>query len=348
MTQDFRNLISGKFGKLPTDANPELVKKALEQNKMDKVMTCRPADEIAPEWDKMVEESKKNGGNGSDEDVLTYAMFPNVAPKFFAERAKGPVDAASTFAKKPEAPAKASNGGSYTINVNGTAYNVTSDGKGNINVNGNAYNVSVGAAGASPAPAAAPAPAPKAAAPAPAASAAPVVTGGADINSPVAGTLLRYAVDAGSTVKTGDTVIVLESMKMELEVKAPCDGVVNFTVTAGSQVASGQKLGSIGGKVAAPAPAPTAPAAPAPAAAPAAASAPAASGAGKPVPSPVAGTLLRYAVDEGSAVNAGDTVIVLESMKMELEVKAPSAGKVHFAAATGSQVSNGQVIAEIQ
>ena len=328
MTQDFRNLITGKFGKLPTDANPELVAIALKQNNMEKVMTCRPADEIAPEWDKMVEESKKAGGDGSDEDVLTYAMFPNVAPKFFAERAKGPVDAATAFAKK-EAPAaaKASNGGSYTITVNGTAYNVTSDGKGNINVNGSAYNVAVGAPSA--APAAAPA-------------AVPVVTGGADITSPVAGTLLRHAVASGTSVKKGDTVIVLESMKMELEVKATCDGTVSFSVQPGSQVSNGQVLGKIGGTVAAPAPA----AAPK-TAAPAAALAAAPTGAGTPVSSPVAGTLLRYAVDEGASVNKGDTVVILESMKMELEVKATVAGKIHFVAATGSQVSNGQTLAEI-
>ena len=328
MTQDFRNLITGKFGKLPTDANPELVAIALKQNNMEKVMTCRPADEIAPEWDKMVEESKKAGGDGSDEDVLTYAMFPNVAPKFFAERAKGPVDAATAFAKK-EAPAaaKASNGGSYTITVNGTAYNVTSDGKGNINVNGSAYNVAVGA------PSAAPATAP---------AAAPVVTGGADITSPVAGTLLRHAVASGTSVKKGDTVIVLESMKMELEVKATCDGTVSFSVQPGSQVSNGQVLGKIGGTVAAPAPA-AAPKTAAPAAAPAAAP----TGAGTPVSSPVAGTLLRYAVDEGASVNKGDTVVILESMKMELEVKATVAGKIHFVAATGSQVSNGQTLAEI-
>ena len=335
MTQDFRNLITGKFGKLPTDADPELVAIALKQNNMEKVMTCRPADEIAPEWDKMVEESKKNGGNGSDEDVLTYAMFPNVAPKFFAERAKGPVDAATAFAKK-EAPAcaKASNGGSYTITVNGTAYNVTSDGKGNVNVNGKAYNVAFGAPSAAPAAAPAVAPAPAA-----------VVTGGTDIPSPVAGTLLRHAVAAGTSVKKGDTVIVLESMKMELEVKAPCDGTVSFSVQPGSQVTAGQALGSVGGAVAAPAPAPAPKAAPAKAAP---VPSPVATGDGTPVPSPVAGTLLRYAVAEGASVNAGDTVIVLESMKMELEVKAPKAGKVHFVAATGTQVSNGQSLAEIQ
>ena len=332
MTQDFRNLITGKFGKLPTDANPELVAIALKQNNMEKVMTCRPADEIAPEWDKMVEESKKAGGDGSDEDVLTYAMFPNVAPKFFAERAKGPVDAATAFAKKEvPAAAKASNGGSYTITVNGTAYNVTSDGKGNINVNGSAYNVAVGAPSAAPA-----------AAPAVAPAAAPVVTGGADITSPVAGTLLRHAVASGTSVKKGDTVIVLESMKMELEVKATCDGTVSFSVQPGSQVSNGQVLGKIGGTVAAPAPA----AAPK-TAAPAAALAAAPTGAGTPVSSPVAGTLLRYAVDEGASVNKGDTVVILESMKMELEVKATVAGKIHFVAATGSQVSNGQTLAEI-
>ncbi|WP_027727870.1 sodium-extruding oxaloacetate decarboxylase subunit alpha [Treponema sp. C6A8] len=335
MTQDFRNLITGKFGKLPTDADPELVKKALEQNHMDAVVTCRPADLIEPEWDKMVEESKKAGGNGSDEDVLTYAMFPNVAPKFFAERAKGPVDAAATFAKK-EAPAaaKENKGGSYTVNVNGTAYNVTTGPAGDsmsVNVNGTAYNVTFGAAGAAPAVAASAAPAAQ-------------VTGGVEIKAPVAGTLLRHAVAAGTKVNKGDTVIIVESMKMELEVKAPEAGTVSFSVQPGTQIQAGQVLGTLGGvAVAAPAPA----AAPAPKAAPAAAPA-AASGAGTPVKAPVAGTLLRYAVSEGAAVQADTTVIIVESMKMELEIKAGAAGKVHFVAATGSQIAQGATIAEIQ
>lgn len=335
MTQDFRNLLVGRFGKLPAEPNQELVKKALEQNKMDKVVTCRPADLIEPEWNKMLEESKKNGGNGSDEDALTYAMFPNVAPKFFAERSKGPVDAETAFGVKkeeaaPKAESKASAGGSYSITVNGASYNVTSDGKGNINVNGTSYNVAFGKPGA--APAASPAPS------------APVVTGGTSIPSPVAGTLLRYAVDSGASVKRGDTVIVLESMKMELEVKAPADGVVTFSVQPGTQVTAGQELGSVGGVAAAPAPVSK----PAAKAAPAEKAAPVASGSGTPVASPVAGTLLKYAVAEGASVNKGDTVVILESMKMELEVKSPAAGKIHFAVATGSQVANGQTLAEVQ
>ena len=339
MTQDFRNLITGKFGKLPTEPDQTLVAEALKQNGMDKVMTCRPADEIAPEWDKMVEESKKAGGNGSDEDVLTYAMFPNVAPKFFAERSKGPVDAAATFAKKeaPAAAAKENKGGSYTINVNGTAYNVTTGPAGDsmsVNVNGTAYNVSFGAAGAAPVAAAA----------APAASAP--VSGGTPVPSPVAGTLLRHAVAEGTQVKKGDTVIIIESMKMELEVKAPADGKISFTVQPGTQIQAGQTLANLGG-----APVAAAPVAPAPqpAAAPAQpAPAPAASAGGKPVAAPVAGTLLRYAVSEGASVSPDTTVIIIESMKMELEIKAGAAGKIHFIAATGSQIAQGATLAEVQ
>ena len=335
MTQDFRNLITGKFGKLPTDADPELVKEALKQNGMDKVMTCRPADEIAPEWDKMVEESKKAGGDGSDEDVLTYAMFPNVAPKFFAERSKGPVDAASTFAKKeaPAAAPKENKGGSYTINVNGTSYNVTTGPAGDsmsVNVNGQAYNVTFGAAGSATAAAAAPAAA---------------VSGGQPVPSPVAGTLLRYAVNEGAQVKKGDTVIIIESMKMELEVKAPADGKISFVVQPGTQIAQGQTLANLGGAPVAAAP--VASAQPAPPAAPAA-PAPAAAAGGKPVAAPVAGTLLRYAVSEGASVTPDTTVIIIESMKMELEIKAGAAGKIHFIAATGSQIAQGATLAEVQ
>lgn len=340
MTQDFRNLITGRFGKLPTDANPELVQKALQQNNMEKVMTCRPADEIPPEWDKMVEESKKNGGNGSVEDALTYAMFPNVAPKFFAERSKGPVDAEKTFGKK-EAPAAAAapSNGPWTVTVNGTPYNVSANGS-SVTVNGTPYNVSFGAAGS--APVAAPA-------------AAPAVTGGVEVKAPVAGTLLRHVAAAGSSVKKGDTVIMIESMKMELEVKAPESGTINFVVQPGTQIQAGQVLATLGGvAVAAPAPAPqAAPAAPAPTqnSAGIAPAIPVSNGGavtGKPVNAPVAGTLLKYAVAEGAAVKADTTIIIVESMKMELEIKAGNAGSVHFLAATGSQISAGQAIAEIK
>ncbi|MEE1181836.1 MAG: sodium-extruding oxaloacetate decarboxylase subunit alpha [Treponema sp.] len=327
MTADFANLVTGKFGALPAPANADVVKQALAQNKMDAVMTCRPADKIEPEWDKMVEEAKKAGGNGSDEDTLTYAMFPQVATKFFSTRANGPVDAASTFAKKEAPAAKASNGGNYTITVNGSAYAVSSNGKGSITVNGTPYNVTVGEGSAAPV----------------AAASAPVATGGVDITAPVAGTLFKQCFTNGTKVTKGQTVIIIESMKMELEVKSTADGTITYTVAPGTQIQNGQVLATIGGVVSA---APAAPVAPASVAAPAAAPAPAA-GNGTKVNAPVAGVFLRTAVPEGSAVKKGDNVVILESMKMELEVKAPCDGKVHFLANQGDQVTNGQPVCEI-
>ena len=134
---------------------------------------------------------------------------------------------------------------------------------------------------------------------------------------------------------------MVESMKMELEVKAPCDGTVSYSVQPGTQITAGMTLGNIGG-VAAPAPAP------APAAAQAATPAPAAATGGKPVNAPVAGTLLKYVVAEGASVSADTTIIMIESMKMELEIKAGAAGSVHFITPAGTQVTAGQTIAEVK
>ena len=301
MTGEFADLLVGRYGKLPAEPNADLVKKALSQTGMSAPMTCRPADEIPMEWDEMVKQAKEAGGDGSDEDVLTYAMFPKVAPGFFKTRANGPVDAKEKFGKVESAAPAASANGSYTVSVNGTSYNVTSNGS-TITVNGTPYNVSFGAAGSAPA-------------------AAPVVTGGVDIKAPVAGTLLKHVAANGAQVKKGDTVIMLESMKMELEVKAPEDGKINFVVQPGTQITAGQVLATLGGVVmAAPAAAPAVQAAPA--------AAPAASAGGKPVNAPVAGTLLKHVVAEGASVQPDTTIIMIESMKMELEIKAGPAGKV--------------------
>ena len=65
------------------------------------------------------------------------------------------------------------------------------------------------------------------------------------------------------------------------------------------------------------------------------------------VNAPVAGTFLRTAKNEGEQVNKGDTVVIIESMKMELEIKAPAAGKIHFLATAGTQIKNGQPVAQI-
>lgn len=104
MTGEFADLMLGYYGASIAEKNPEVVQRAFEHYKGQKPpITCRPADLIPNEWDKLREETLKlEGNNGSDEDVLTYAMFPQVAPKFFKERAQGPKSVASDPNKKPK------------------------------------------------------------------------------------------------------------------------------------------------------------------------------------------------------------------------------------------------------
>lgn len=128
----------------------------------------------------------------------------------------------------------------------------------NVTVNGIAYQVSVDEVGAfaapvavAPAPVAAPvaAPAPVAAAPvaAPAPVAAAPVAGGTKINAPMPGTILDVRTAAGSTVKKGDILLILEAMKMENEILSPADGTVaQVLVGKGASVNSGDVLVVIG------------------------------------------------------------------------------------------------------
>ncbi|EPD67586.1 methylmalonyl-CoA carboxyltransferase 5S subunit [Corynebacterium pyruviciproducens ATCC BAA-1742] len=96
LTAEFADLMLGYYGECPGERNPELVKQAQEQTKKEPI-TCRPADLLEPEWDQLVEDTKKlEGFNGTDEDVLTNAMFPGVAPKFFQERPEGPKNVGKT------------------------------------------------------------------------------------------------------------------------------------------------------------------------------------------------------------------------------------------------------------
>lgn len=315
LTQETRDLVVGRYGASPAKPNPDLVKEALKQNEIEEVVTCRPADLIPMEWGKMEEEAKKVGADGSVEDTLTYAMFPKVAPKFFSERKNGPVNSDSFVV--PKAGAVATNG-NYTVNVNGTNYAVQAAANGeavNVTVDGTAYTVNFSAAGV---------------------ATTTTVTSGADIKSPVAGTLLKHIAAAGSTVKSGDTVMIIESMKMELEVKAPADGKINYIVQPGTAVTADQTLATIGGgAVVAPVAPTSAPVSTAPAG-------------GTVVESPVAGTFLKGVVSEGAAVKSGDTIIMVESMKMELEVKAATNGTIHFLVSPGTTITAGQALAEIK
>lgn len=114
-----------------------------------------------------------------------------------------------------------------------------------ITVNGTTYDVQVEETGASSAPvASAPAPA---AAPAQAAAPAPSAGAGTKVESPMPGTVLDIKVANGATVNEGDPVVILEAMKMENEINAPCSGTVtSICVNKGDSVDSGTVLVTIG------------------------------------------------------------------------------------------------------
>lgn len=89
ITKESKALLRGEYGALPGKVNEEVRKKAIGN---DKVITCRPADLIEPELVKYAREMKEKGIGKSEEDVLSYALFPQVAEKFFAVRDKAPED----------------------------------------------------------------------------------------------------------------------------------------------------------------------------------------------------------------------------------------------------------------
>ena len=109
-----------------------------------------------------------------------------------------------------------------------------------VTVNGTAYEITLEAIDAADVKAA-PAPAAPAAAPVPAAAPA----GGETVNAPMPGNIVDVKVANGASVKKGDVLIILEAMKMENEIVAPCDGTVNVVVTKGAAVETGAVLCTI-------------------------------------------------------------------------------------------------------
>ena len=231
LTAESMNLLVGNYGKTPAAADPELVKQALKGLNMDKPVTERPADTIPNELPKIEAELKEKLGVSSVDidDVLTYAMFPQVALKFFATRANGPVsfEAPKAATGAAAAPAKASGTQNYVITVDSKNYNVTVA-DGNVKVNGKDYKVDLREASAADA----------------AAAAAPAASSGAEtpVEAPVAGTVLRFVRSNGDHVEQDEPVLILESMKMELEVKSKVAGTITYKADTGASVSAGQVI----------------------------------------------------------------------------------------------------------
>ena len=130
---------------------------------------------------------------------------------------------------------------SYTITVNGTAYEVT------VEENGNAAAPVAAAApkAAAPAPKAASAAAPVAAA-APKAAAPAAGAGSVKVSAAVPGKVVKIVASVGQSVKAGDSVVIVESMKMEIPVVAPQDGTIaSIDVAEGAAVENGDTLATM-------------------------------------------------------------------------------------------------------
>jgi methylmalonyl-CoA carboxyltransferase 5S subunit len=129
LTGEFSDLMLGYYGDSPAPKNEEII--ALAKEKANKAaITCRPADLLDPEWEKLkADATALKGNNGTDEDVLTFAMFPQVAPKFFETRAEGPKnlgkDPVETCAATGEHAGKITGPITYAVTLDGQKHKVT-------------------------------------------------------------------------------------------------------------------------------------------------------------------------------------------------------------------------------
>jgi oxaloacetate decarboxylase alpha subunit len=233
ITRESAGLLRGEYGATPAPVNEQLRIRALDG---DELITSRPADHLEPELvaqtealHALAEEAgfsigDADGGRGVD-DVLTYALFPQVAKKFLANRGNPDAfepapdaDAAAAKVAIPTASAPSADPAHYTVSVDGHAYQVV---------------VAEGAVNLRPAVAGKSAPA------APAsigATATPVKAG-------LAGSIHQVLVAVGDAVNEGQVVCVLEARKMETEVRSGTSGTVaSVDVAVGDSVAVGRTL----------------------------------------------------------------------------------------------------------
>ena len=131
----------------------------------------------------------------------------------------------------------------YVVTLNGKNYEVEVE-KNTAKITN---TTAAAAPAAAPAPKAVPAPAPVAA-PAPAPAPAPVAAapaGGANVTAPMPGTVLNVVAPVGTAVKAGDVILILEAMKMENDIVAPCDGTVASVAAKGTSVNTDDVLATL-------------------------------------------------------------------------------------------------------
>ena len=220
ISKETQGILKGEYGAAPAPYNEALQQSVLAGAD---AITCRPADLIDNEMDQIVadldalatEQGLKLAQEKID-DALTYAMFPQVAPKFLGNRGN-----AAAFEAAPNHDAD-----TFTVNVEGHDYVVKVDTGGDVThlapING--APLSLGSAASTP-------------------TATAANNQGEPIEAPLAGTIWRVAVQSGQSVTKGDILIILEAMKMETEIRAAKSGVIDtISIKAGDSVSVGDTL----------------------------------------------------------------------------------------------------------
>lgn len=239
ITKETAGVLKGEYGRTPAKVDEALQKRVL--NGAEPV-TCRPADLLEPEMERLSVEleglAKQHEMRRADnpvEDVLVYALFPQIGLRFLKNRDKPDAFEPAPWLEeeapdtKPASPAAASVPTRYRVVVSGKQYEVDVTPEGTL--------ASMRTAGAAPAVT----PIPRPAAPAQPSG------GGTPLGSPLAGTVVRICCQGGQAVDDGDVVIVLEAMKMETEVRADRAGtIVSIAVKEGDAVKVGEALLHIG------------------------------------------------------------------------------------------------------
>lgn len=232
ITKESSGVLKGEYGASPAPVNKELQKRVLEEGKT--AITCRPADNIDPElssleveFDKIVADKNIKIAKAKIDDLLTYALFPQIGIKFLENR-----DNPDYFEKAPQASSddvKKEKEGVYSVSFEGKSYLVEVAKNGDINSIQEASNIAQSNVKQTN-------------------NVAPVAVNAnaEDIKSPLSGNIFKVLVSPNQQINEGDTLIVLEAMKMETDVKASRSGtVVSINVKEGNSVNVGESLLSI-------------------------------------------------------------------------------------------------------
>ena len=231
ITKETSGVLKGEYGSTPAEVNKELQERVLEGKE---VVTCRPADLLSPELDNLTQELGQLAAEKSitlaDEqidDVLTYALFPQIGLKFLENRnnpsAFEPVPTKEdVVAQAPKAQSQAPAQESYAVSVDGKVFDVV------VSQGGEIEHIAPKAAGDD------------------ALKQSASVSAEETLNAPLAGNIFKVLVSEGEQVSAGDVVIIMEAMKMETEVRAATDGqVVAVHTKEGDSVAVGDALLSL-------------------------------------------------------------------------------------------------------